>query len=112
MAEKLNPNAELVADWRHRPAHAFAHVGLPVVDVERHARESITGDLMTRRGEWAALSTSRSRRRAKPFDVKWLSQPHGRLRLVSSTALRISCVTASGCDTMDVCEAAPTQRRS
>jgi hypothetical protein len=51
MAEKLNPNAELVADWRHRPAHAFAHVGLPVVDVERHARESITGDLMTRRGE-------------------------------------------------------------
>ena len=37
--------------------------------------------------------------------------PSGRLRLVSSMALRISCVTASGRDTIDACNAAWNGRR-
>ena len=37
---------------------------------------------------------------------------HGWLRLVSSTALRISCVTLSGCDTMDAWEAATSSIRA
>jgi hypothetical protein len=41
-----------------------------------------------------------------------VSYPHGWLRLVSSTALRISRVTASGCDTMDACEAATSSIRA
>jgi hypothetical protein len=37
---------------------------------------------------------------------------HARLRLVSSTALKISRVTASGCDTMDACEAVASSIRA
>ena len=42
----------------------------------------------------------------------WLSQPHVRLLLGSSTALRISCVTASGCETMDACDAVTSSIRA
>src|SRR5215203_2290045 len=41
-----------------------------------------------------------------------LSHRHAWLRLVSSTALRISRVTTSGCDTMDACEAAASSIRA
>jgi hypothetical protein len=41
-----------------------------------------------------------------------VTHPHALLRLVSSTALRISCVTASGCDTMDACDAATSSIRA
>ena len=41
-----------------------------------------------------------------------LSHLHVLLQVVSSTALRISCVTASGCDTMDACEAAACSIRA
>jgi hypothetical protein len=41
-----------------------------------------------------------------------VTQPHVRLLLVSSTALRISCVTASGCETMDACAAVTSSIRA
>lgn len=41
-----------------------------------------------------------------------VTQPHVWPRLVFSTALRISCVTASGCETMDACDAATSSIRA
>src|SRR5215207_375067 len=41
-----------------------------------------------------------------------LAHAHGSLRLVASTALRISRVTASGCDTMDACDAVTSSIRA
>jgi dihydrofolate reductase len=56
----------------------------------------------------AAAGLSASTQPVEPAD----RHAHGRLRLVSSTALRISRVTVSGCDTMDACEAATSSIRA
>src|SRR4051794_32686324 len=61
------------------------------------------------RGETPASAMDREVQRrgaAEAETVARCSVGHGWLRLVSSTALRISRVTASGCDTNDECEAA------
>jgi hypothetical protein len=52
----------------------------------------------------STLAGTQSRWRAQALASAPL-QTHGWLRLVSSTALKISRVKASGCDTTDACEA-------
>ena len=60
----------------------------------------------------AGLTHLRSHRRAPTLRRGTAVRPHDRLRLVSSTALRISRVTTSGCDTMDACEAVTSSIRA
>jgi hypothetical protein len=78
---------------------------------EQDRRSAATDHCLHRAARCLKVAGLESGERAAPRrpargDGGRLSPAHRRLRLVASTALRISRVTASGCDTMDAWEAA------